>query len=85
MTGEGVLREGAPALAISATVVRELANTAGGGPTRAKTTLSGARTASVMVLDGTLHIQPAPRQGTTVRARLSARRQACAQERFDAG
>jgi two-component system, NarL family, sensor histidine kinase DevS len=36
-------------------------------------------------LDGMLHIQSAPGQGTTVRARLSARRQACAQERLDAG
>ena len=36
-------------------------------------------------LDGTLHIQSAPGQGTTVRARLSARRQACAQQRSAAG
>lgn len=36
-------------------------------------------------LDGTLHIQSAPGQGTTVRARLSARRETRTQQRSAAG
>ena len=52
MNGDGVLRDGELALAISTAVVRELANTTGRGPMRAKTTLGD--NAVFVVLQDTL-------------------------------
>ena len=52
MSGEGVLRDGELALAISTAVVRELASTTGRGPMRAKTTLGD--NAVFVVLQDTL-------------------------------
>jgi uncharacterized protein YbcI len=52
VTGEGVLRDGELALAISTAVVRQLASTTGRGPTKAKTTLGD--NAVFVVLQDTL-------------------------------